>query len=152
MPHRKALRYLYFSESSIPEATNIKEPTSSFSGGSQFQNGTEPIISAANVVRNFENPKVSEKISRAPNEMPERMANNIKRGDTLQTAASKPHGGISLYRDILANVLDSASKGMKEILDAQGNAVENSMPECVGQSPLPYTSEGFLFSILQTFC
>ena len=46
----------------------------------------------------------------------------------------------------------SASKGMKEILDAQGNAVENSMPECVGQSPLPYPSEGFLLSILQTFC
>jgi hypothetical protein len=36
----------------------------------------------------------------------------IKKGNTLQTAASKPHGGIALYRDILANVLDiSASKG-----------------------------------------
>ena len=33
-------------------------------------------------------------------------------GIRLQTAASKPHGGIALYRDILANVLDiSASKG-----------------------------------------
>lgn len=31
----------------------------------------------------------------------------IKKGDTLQTAASKPHGGISLYRDILANVLET---------------------------------------------
>ncbi len=33
------------------------------------------------------------------------VADNVKKGDTLQTAASKPHGGISLYRDILANVL-----------------------------------------------
>ena len=30
----------------------------------------------------------------------------IKKGNTLQTAASQPHGGIALYRDILANVLD----------------------------------------------
>lgn len=36
----------------------------------------------------------------------------IKKGNTLQTAASKPHGGIALYRDILANVLDiSEGKG-----------------------------------------
>ena len=33
-----------------------------------------------------------------------------KKGDTLQTAASKPHGGISLYRDILANVLETVAK------------------------------------------
>lgn len=33
------------------------------------------------------------------------VAGNIKKGNTLQTAASKPHGGISLYKDILANVL-----------------------------------------------
>ena len=33
------------------------------------------------------------------------VAENIKKGDTLQTAASKPHGGIALYKDILANVL-----------------------------------------------
>lgn len=38
------------------------------------------------------------------------VADNIKKGNTLQTAASKPHGGIALYRDILANVLDSGSK------------------------------------------
>ena len=38
------------------------------------------------------------------------IAENIKKGDALQTAASQPHGGISLYRDILANVLDSAGK------------------------------------------
>lgn len=34
------------------------------------------------------------------------VAENIKRGDTLQTAASKPHGGIALYKDILDNVLE----------------------------------------------
>ncbi|MDE6468883.1 MAG: hypothetical protein K2L28_08330 [Muribaculaceae bacterium] len=33
----------------------------------------------------------------------------ISKGDTLQTAASQPHGGIALYRDILANVLDDFS-------------------------------------------
>lgn len=35
----------------------------------------------------------------------------IKKGDTLQTAASKPHGGIALYKDILANVLEVPSTG-----------------------------------------
>ena len=34
------------------------------------------------------------------------VADKIKEGNTLQTAASKPHGGISLYKNILANVLD----------------------------------------------
>ena len=34
----------------------------------------------------------------------------IEKGNTLQTAASQPHGGIALYRDILANVLISAGK------------------------------------------
>ena len=34
----------------------------------------------------------------------------IKKGNTRQTAASQPHGGISLYRDILANVLLSDGK------------------------------------------
>lgn len=29
---------------------------------------------------------------------------SYKRGDNIQTAASKPHGGIALYKDILANV------------------------------------------------
>ena len=35
---------------------------------------------------------------------------NIKKGNTLQTAASQPHGGIALYRDILANVLDTSGE------------------------------------------
>ena len=37
------------------------------------------------------------------------VASNIKKGNTLQTAAFQPHGGIALYRDILANVLDISS-------------------------------------------
>ncbi|MGN0035622.1 MAG: hypothetical protein ACI36X_00140, partial [Bacteroidaceae bacterium] len=37
-----------------------------------------------------------------------------KKGDTLQTAAFQPHGGIALYKDILTNVLEaSADKGSK---------------------------------------
>ena len=35
------------------------------------------------------------------------VADRIRKGDTLQTAASKPHGGIALYRDIIANVLET---------------------------------------------
>ena len=53
------------------------------------------------------------------------IAENIKKGDTLQTAASQLHGGIALYRDILANVLDastsSASKGTPENATSQEN-------------------------------
>ena len=37
----------------------------------------------------------------------------IKKGNTFQTAASQPHGGISLYRDILSNVLDETSAKTK---------------------------------------
>ncbi len=33
------------------------------------------------------------------------LADNIEKGNTLQTAAFQPHGGITLYKDILANVL-----------------------------------------------
>ena len=33
------------------------------------------------------------------------LADNIEKGNTLQTAASQPHGGITPYKDILANVL-----------------------------------------------
>ena len=33
------------------------------------------------------------------------LADNVEKGNTLQTAASQPHGGITLYKDILANVL-----------------------------------------------
>ena len=39
------------------------------------------------------------------------VGNEIKKGNTLQTAASQPHGGIALYRDILSNVLSAAKLG-----------------------------------------
>jgi hypothetical protein len=38
------------------------------------------------------------------------VADNIKKGNTLQTAAFQPHGGIALYRDILANVLNGSEQ------------------------------------------
>ena len=50
---------------------------------------------------------------------------NIKKGNTLQTAAFKPHGGIALYRDILANVLDSDSKDNTNISNTQEKSEEN---------------------------
>ncbi len=48
----------------------------------------------------------------------------IKKSDTLQTAAFQPHGGIALYRDILANVLESERKGSEDSAVMQGNAGE----------------------------
>lgn len=46
---------------------------------------------------------------------------NIKRGDTLQTAASKPHGGIALYKDILGNVLEETSEPANSRTDVESN-------------------------------
>ena len=57
------------------------------------------------------------------------LADKIKKGDTLQTAASKPHGGISLYRDILANILDSNSD--KDTTISQNN---NKLEEKVSEN------------------
>ena len=37
------------------------------------------------------------------------VADRIEKGNTLQTAASQPHGGIALYKDIIANVLDTTN-------------------------------------------
>lgn len=55
------------------------------------------------------------------------VSDKIKKGDTLQTAASKPHGGIALYRDILANVLEtSVDKVSKNSEMNQGNGVKES--------------------------
>jgi len=55
------------------------------------------------------------------------LGDNIKKGNTLQTAASKLHGGIALYRDILANVLDiSEGKGNGSVLNDQINSQENA--------------------------
>ena len=60
------------------------------------------------------------------------VSDKIKKGDTLQTAASQPHGGIALYRDILANVLFSPNSpewhldedlaNMPNLLSEQGNS------------------------------
>ena len=58
------------------------------------------------------------------------VADKIKMGDTLQTAASKPHGGISLYKDILANVLGSSPNDSTNSI----NNTENSVAETNLQS------------------
>ena len=42
------------------------------------------------------------------------LADNIEKGNTLQTAASQPHGGITLYKDILANVLTANVTNISE--------------------------------------
>ena len=55
---------------------------------------------------------------------------NIKKGNTLQTAASQPHGGAALYRDILANVLDSSDgKVTNNSINVQENEQENAEKE-----------------------
>ena len=54
------------------------------------------------------------------------MEDRIEMGDTLQTAASQPHGGISLYRDILANVLVSADKDIQNAENKQIKTGENA--------------------------
>ena len=58
----------------------------------------------------------------------------IKKGNTLQTAASQPHGGISLYRDILANVLLSDGEESENSATVQEKTVkvaENQEPNAV---------------------
>ena len=62
------------------------------------------------------------------------LGDKITKGNTLQTAASQPHGGISLYRDILANVLydkDTTSSLNSNNLEekiAQAEAEVNTNP------------------------
>lgn len=59
------------------------------------------------------------------------VADKIEKGNTLQTAASQPHGGIALYKDILANVLDAAkvaqsfdkTNGDVSLLDVDGKPI-----------------------------
>lgn len=68
----------------------------------------------------------------------------ITKGNTLQTAASKPHGGISLYRDILANVL-SASKDTQSVSAEQTDKKEIS--EKSAESNVEVTNEGVMHSI-----
>ena len=59
------------------------------------------------------------------------VASKIEKGNTLQTAASQPHGGIALYKDILANVLDAA-KVVENSETSQGSA-ENNFREGKGE-------------------
>ena len=68
----------------------------------------------------------------------------ITKGNTLQTAASKPHGGISLYRDILANVL-SASKDTQSVSAKQTDKEEISGKSA--ESNVEVTNEGVMHSI-----
>lgn len=49
------------------------------------------------------------------------VAENIKKGDTLQTAASKPHGGIALYKDILGNILEETPEQTNSSTDVDSN-------------------------------
>lgn len=60
----------------------------------------------------------------------------IKKGNTLQTAASKPHGGISLYRDILANVLevsDGKGKQNKPQSETKQTETAESLPNNISE-------------------
>ena len=54
------------------------------------------------------------------------IADRIKKGDTLQTAASQLHGGIALYKDILANVLDLEPTSVSEDRNSVSNSQENT--------------------------
>ena len=79
------------------------------------------------------------------------IADRIKKGDTLQTAASQLHGGIALYKDILANVLDleptSASEDRNSVSNSQENAeksgeiAENGGERMYSQEELAETKE-----------
>lgn len=53
------------------------------------------------------------------------VADKIKKGNTLQTAASQPHGGIALYRDILANVLDRSTSSESKVTNNTDTKQEN---------------------------
>lgn len=66
------------------------------------------------------------------------VGNEIKKGNTLQTAASQPHGGIALYRDILSNVLSAAkvensSESSDKKSEKVGEGSNNSVKEDTAQ-------------------
>ena len=69
------------------------------------------------------------------------VADNIKKGNTLQTAAQKPHGGIALYRDILANVLDRRTSFESKVTNKTDTKQENDEKSAGGEkepmSPTP---------------
>ena len=64
------------------------------------------------------------------------VADNIKKGDTLQTAASQPHGGIALYRSILANVLGKSQNRF------DGGAQTEHRPADVSVTTSPTDEQG----------
>lgn len=66
------------------------------------------------------------------------VADGIKKGNTLQTAASKPHGGIALYRDILANVLQE--------LSSEGKDTDNSEKANNQQENISYGSQNTIIT------
>lgn len=58
------------------------------------------------------------------------VADKINEGNTLQTAASKPHGGIALYKEILANVLSAAKiDNSSETTKENGEKVDVEEPK-----------------------
>ncbi|MBO7281106.1 MAG: hypothetical protein J6V00_08090, partial [Bacteroidaceae bacterium] len=59
------------------------------------------------------------------------LGDKITKGNTLQTAASQPHGGISLYRDILANVL---SIGKANQSSSQSQEINEEINKQVAQA------------------
>ena len=71
------------------------------------------------------------------------VAERIKKGDTFQTAASKPHGGISLYRDILANVLDASKEEVWSASEEQNEqSVTDNTLRAEDKSDNPTTPNG----------
>ncbi len=73
------------------------------------------------------------------------LADKIKKGSTLQTAASKPHGSIALYRDILANVLDVNGKLLYRF-DGGAQTEHRPADVSVTTSPLSQGNETTLLS------
>ena len=58
------------------------------------------------------------------------VADKINEGNTLQTTASQPHGGIALYKEILANVLSAAKiDNSSETAKKNGEKVEVEEPK-----------------------
>lgn len=58
------------------------------------------------------------------------VADKINEGNTLQTTASQPHGGIALYKEILANVLSAAKiDNSSETAKENGEKVDVEAPK-----------------------
>ena len=58
------------------------------------------------------------------------VADKINEGNTLQTAASQPHGGIALYKDILTNILSAAKiDNSSETSKENGEKVDGEEPK-----------------------